>query len=78
MTAAKKILLVQLYSNGDCLYATAVARQIKQDFPGCHLTWVIAGVYKNIIAQNPYLAVPIVIGTMLDLIALRLNCPFVP
>ena len=54
MTAAKKILLVQLYSNGDCLYATAVARQIKQDFPGCHLTWVIAGFCKNIVAQNPY------------------------
>jgi len=53
MTAAKKILLVQLYSNGDCLYATAVARQIKQDFPGCHLTWAIAGFCKNIIAQNP-------------------------
>ena len=54
MTAAKKILLVQLYSNGDCLYATAVARQIKQDFPACHLTWVIAGFCKNIIDQNPY------------------------
>ena len=29
-----KILLVQLYSNGDCLYATTVAQQIKKDFPG--------------------------------------------
>lgn len=54
MTAAKKILLVQLYSNGDCLYATAVARQIKQDFPNCHLTWVIAGFCKSIISQNAY------------------------
>ncbi|MCY7311070.1 MAG: hypothetical protein LH619_09845, partial [Chitinophagaceae bacterium] len=54
MGAAKKILLVQLYSNGDCLYATAVARQIKKDFPDCHLAWVIAGFCKNIIAQNPY------------------------
>lgn len=51
--AATRILLVQLYSNGDCLYATAVARQIKQDFPGCHLTWAVAGFCKNIIAHNP-------------------------
>jgi|CXWL01.1.fsa_nt_gi hypothetical protein len=54
MDNPKRILLVQLYSNGDCLYATAVARQIKQDFPGCHLTWTIAGFCKNIISQNPY------------------------
>lgn len=54
MVTAKKILLVQLYSNGDCLYATAVARQIKQDFPGCHLSWLIAQSCKNIIAGNPF------------------------
>jgi len=52
---SKKILLVQLYSNGDCLYATAVARQIKQDHPGCHLTWAIASFCKNIITGNPYI-----------------------
>jgi len=51
----KKILLVQLFSNGDCLYATAVARQIKQDFPDCHLTWAIAHFCKGIIANNPYI-----------------------
>lgn len=51
----KKILLVQLFSNGDCLYATAVARQIKQDFPDCHLTWAIAPFCKDIIALNPYI-----------------------
>jgi hypothetical protein len=54
MEERKRILLVQLFSNGDCLYATAVARQIKQDFPGCHLTWAIAGFCKNIIDNNPY------------------------
>ncbi|MBC7873081.1 MAG: hypothetical protein H7Y01_03735, partial [Ferruginibacter sp.] len=54
MRTPASILLVQLYSNGDCLYATAVARQIKQDFPGCHLTWAIAGFCKSIISQNPY------------------------
>ena len=50
----KKIILVQLYSNGDCLYATAVARQIKQDFPGSHLTWAIASFCKSIIINNPF------------------------
>ena len=53
MESAKKILLVQLYSNGDCLYATAVARQIKQDFPGCHLTWAISVSCKKFIDGNP-------------------------
>ncbi len=50
----KKILLVQLFSNGDCLYATTIARQIKNDYPGCHLTWAIAGFCKSIIASNPF------------------------
>jgi ADP-heptose:LPS heptosyltransferase len=54
MDNPKKILLVQLFSNGDCLYATAVARQIKQDCPGCHLTWAISDFCKNIISGNPY------------------------
>jgi ADP-heptose:LPS heptosyltransferase len=46
--------MVQLYSNGDCLYATTVARQIKLDFPGCRLTWAIASFCKMIIANNPH------------------------
>jgi ADP-heptose:LPS heptosyltransferase len=49
-----KILLVQLFSNGDCLYATAVARQIKKDFDNCQLTWAISSSCKNIIANNPF------------------------
>ncbi|MEP7253279.1 MAG: hypothetical protein ABI683_12890 [Ginsengibacter sp.] len=54
MELQKKILLVQLFSNGDCLYATAVARQIKKDFPGCHITWAVATICKSIITNNPY------------------------
>ncbi|MCF8448890.1 MAG: hypothetical protein K9G49_03370 [Taibaiella sp.] len=54
MAEPKKIILLQLMSNGDCLYATAVARQIKQDYPGCHLTWAIATFCKRIIENNPY------------------------
>lgn len=54
MEGTRKILLVQLYSNGDCLYTTTVARQIKQDFSGCHLTWLIAKFCKDIITSNPF------------------------
>lgn len=54
MANAPDILLVQLYSNGDCLYATAVARQIKQDYPGCRLSWMIAGFCRPILAGNSY------------------------
>ncbi|MEJ7610367.1 MAG: hypothetical protein WKF88_04220 [Ferruginibacter sp.] len=54
MSAQQKILLVQLYANGDCLYATAIARQIKTDFPGCRLTWAIAPFCKSILSGNPY------------------------
>jgi hypothetical protein len=54
MNTPQKILLVQLFSNGDCLYATTIARQIKTDFAGCHLTWAIASSCKAIILNNPY------------------------
>ena len=50
---AKKVILVQLYSNGDCLYATTVAKQIKKDYPGSHLTWAISSKFKTILANNP-------------------------
>lgn len=49
----KKILLGMLVSNGDCLMATIVAKQIKQDFPGCHLTWAISNLCRHVIEQNP-------------------------
>src|ERR1700712_812650 len=70
---AQKIILVQLYSNGDCLYATTVARQIKNDFPGCHLTWAIAAFCKTIIANNPYVDEVMEVNTVAknDIAALR-------
>lgn len=49
-----RIYLGQLSSNGDCLYATTVARQIKSDFPGCHLTWGISSLCRRVIENNPY------------------------
>jgi hypothetical protein len=54
MSRAPRILLGQLGSFGDCLYVTAVARQIKEDHPGCHLTWAIGSPYRSILDCNPY------------------------
>jgi hypothetical protein len=48
-----RVLLGMLGSNGDCLYATAIARQIKVDFPGCHLTWAIGSLNRRVLANNP-------------------------
>jgi hypothetical protein len=49
-----QILLVQLGSNGDCLFVTAVAKQIKEDYPGCILTWLIGSKYASVLNNNPY------------------------
>lgn len=46
--------LVQLDANGDCLYATTLARQIKRDYPGCHLTWWISSRCRGLLAANPH------------------------
>lgn len=54
MKQQKKILHLQLYSNGDCLYGTTIAQQIKTDYPNCHLTWAIASFCKPIIENNPF------------------------
>lgn len=48
-----KAALVQLDANGDCLYATTIARQIKKDYPGCHLTWWISSRCRGLLAGNP-------------------------
>jgi len=51
----KRILLGHLNSNGDCLLATVVARQIKEvDYPNCHLTWAVNSKCKQSVFLNPY------------------------
>jgi hypothetical protein len=50
----KKILLGQLGAYGDCIFATAIAKQIKKDFPDCHLTWAIGSMYTSILDNNPH------------------------
>lgn len=54
MPPHKRILLGQLAARGDCLYATAIARQIKNDFPDCHLTWAIGSMCRSVIENNPH------------------------
>jgi len=49
-----RVALVHLASYGDCLFATLVARQIKRDHPGCHLTWVIGDKCASIVDGNPH------------------------
>ena len=49
-----RVALVQLAAYGDCLFATLVARQIKRDYPGCHLTWVIGDKFASILDGNPH------------------------
>lgn len=49
----ENILLIQLVSNGDCLFVTTIARQLKTNNPDCHLTWVISKACRNMILNNP-------------------------
>lgn len=51
---SRRILLGQLGAYGDCLCATTLARQIKQDMPDCHLTWAIGSLYRGAILGNPH------------------------
>ena len=51
-----KIAILLLNNNGDILYATPIAKQIKQyDFPGCHLTWIVAEQCIDILKGNEYI-----------------------
>lgn len=54
MARPRRVLLGQLGANGDCVYATTVARQIKADDPSCHLTWAIGSSCRQVIAFNPH------------------------
>jgi hypothetical protein len=51
---AKKFLIGQLGAFGDCLYATTVAKQIKNDFPESHITWAISPKFRSILDLNPH------------------------
>ncbi|MFP4528468.1 MAG: hypothetical protein ACLFQX_07960 [Candidatus Kapaibacterium sp.] len=51
--SGRRILLGQLGANGDCLLATTLARQIKNDNPGCHLTWAVHESCAAMVEGNP-------------------------
>jgi len=52
--AGQRVLLVHLTSNGDCLMATTVTRQIKNDYSGCNLTWAISRKCQQVIENDPF------------------------
>ncbi len=53
--AKKNILIVHLNSNGDCLFTTIIAKQIKEvDYPDCNLTWAISSRCRQTILLNPH------------------------
>lgn len=53
MSTVDRILLGQLGSNGDCLYATILARQLRKDFPKAHITWAISSQARGVLQNNP-------------------------
>ncbi len=48
-------LIILLYSNGDCLFATPVAKFLKQKYPGCKVSWAVASGIHKILENNPYI-----------------------
>ncbi|MDQ2082191.1 hypothetical protein RA307_18535 [Xanthobacteraceae bacterium Astr-EGSB] len=51
----ERILLGQLGANGDCLYATILARQLRQDHPTAHITWAISSQCAPVLKNNPHI-----------------------
>ncbi|MGH8584320.1 MAG: glycosyltransferase family 9 protein, partial [Gammaproteobacteria bacterium] len=49
-----RILLGQLGSNGDCLYATILARQMRRDHPDAEITWAISSQCRPLLVNNPF------------------------
>ena len=49
----KRYFIFQFAAYGDCLYATTIAKQIKNDEPDCHITWGISTKFKSILIGNP-------------------------
>ncbi|HMM14928.1 MAG TPA: hypothetical protein PKA57_09880 [Parvibaculum sp.] len=50
----ERVLLAQLGAKGDCLYATILARQLRQDFPDAQITWAIFDQNADLLANNPH------------------------
>jgi hypothetical protein len=50
----QRILLGQLGANGDCLYTTILARQLRADYATAEIVWAISTQCKDIPSNNPY------------------------
>ena len=51
----KKILLGQLGANGDCMYATILARQLRHDNPDAHIVWGVSSQCVGLLKNNPHI-----------------------
>lgn len=51
----RRILLGQLGANGDCAYATILARQLRHDYPDAHLTWAVSSQCAGLLKNNPHI-----------------------
>ena len=50
----QRILLGQLGANGDCLYATILARQLRADYPDAEIVWAISSQCAGLLRNNPF------------------------
>ena len=51
-----KIAILLLNNYGDILYATPIAKQIKEyDYPGSHLTWIVSQQCSDILKNNGFI-----------------------
>jgi hypothetical protein len=53
MEKRTKILIVLLFSNGDCLLSEPILSNIKKRYPNAHITWNVASFSKNFLLNNP-------------------------
>ena len=51
----ERILLGQLGAKGDSLYATILARQLRQDHPDAEITWAIFDQNADLLENNPHI-----------------------
>ncbi len=49
----KRVLLGQLSANGDCVYATILARQLRHDNPSARITWAVSTQCADLLKNNP-------------------------
>ena len=55
MSHTLRLLLGHLGANGDCLYATILARQIRHDHPQAHITWAISSQCSKLLRNNSHI-----------------------